>query len=82
MLSIHSYIDRIRNVFCQCQVYNGFTDNYLGIQPSWASVAYQALSAYRIIRSADSQHILPEIDTTCFLEALQTMSARWKFAGA
>lgn len=82
MRSIHSYVLQILEAVGQCRIWHGFTANYLdGIQPTWVSIPYQAIGAYKGIRAADVDRILPEIDTTICLEVLQTMAPHYKLAG-
>jgi hypothetical protein len=82
MRSMYSFVEKLQNVCYQCRVFNGFTENYLdGIQPTWCSLPYLALYAYKMITTADTQRTLPEIDTTITEEALRIMAPRWKLAG-
>jgi hypothetical protein len=82
MRSLHAYVDQLRVIISRCRNLNGFQDDYLnGVQPSWCSVPYQALWAYRLVEQADTERSLPSIDMTLFVELLQTMAPNYQLAG-
>ncbi|KAJ4295461.1 hypothetical protein N0V90_007473 [Kalmusia sp. IMI 367209] len=81
MRSLHSYIEQLRVVINRCRAFHGFEDNYLdGIQPTWCSLPYYAIRAYRLIEEADCEHTLPKIDMMLFVETLQIMAPKYKLA--
>lgn len=82
MRSLHAYVDQLRVIISRCRNFNGFQDDYLnGVQPTWCSVPYQALWAYRLVEQADTERSLPSIDMTLFVELLQTMAPNYQLAG-
>lgn len=82
MIIMHGYIEDLRNMFTQCKIINAFTDNiFEQLQPSWISIAYLAVSAYKFISSVAADRLPTEIPMDTFYELFDTMVPRYKFAG-
>jgi hypothetical protein len=82
MRSLHSYVDQLRSVISQCRAFHGFEEDYLdGVQPTWCSLPYYGILAYRLVEEADTEGELPKINTTLFVEVLQIMAPKHKLAG-
>ncbi|KAF1964507.1 hypothetical protein BU23DRAFT_61360 [Bimuria novae-zelandiae CBS 107.79] len=81
MRSMHSHIEQMSAIISRCRIFHGFEENYLdGIQPTWCSLPYHAISSYRLIEEADTEKTLPSIDMTLFVEVLQTMAPKYRLA--
>lgn len=82
MRSLHSHIDQLREVISLCRSYHGFEEDYLdNVQPTWCSLPYHAIRAYRLVEEADTQGVLPRINITLFVEILQSMAPKYRVAG-
>jgi hypothetical protein len=82
MRSLHSYIEQLRSVISLCRTFYGFEEDYLdGVQPTWCSLPYYAIRAYRLVEEADTEGELSRIDMTFFVEVLQIMAPKYKLAG-
>jgi hypothetical protein len=80
--ALHSNIEQIGAVVSQCRIFNGFTEDYtVGVQPTWSSISYMAIRAYRLIEPLAQQYNLRHVDLSVCLEALQMMAPRYKLAG-
>lgn len=77
---ILDYVESLRLVFSRCRTVNGFTENYYeGIQPSWISVAFQAVMAYKLVHTAYPE-FRTDMDTSVFMELLSALAERYKLA--
>jgi hypothetical protein len=82
LLPMRHYIQEILDVMLQCRSLMGFTENYLEqCAPSWISLAYLALRAYKLICSAKSEQIQLGLDMRIFYELLEYTKSRYKLAG-
>lgn len=79
---LHFYVEQLSEVIIKCRTVCGFRDNYLeGIQPTWCSLPFDALRAYKMIQDADIEQTLPKINMVYFKETLQIQAPKYRLAG-
>ena len=79
--SILDYVEKLREIFSQGKISNGFAENHFeGCPPFWISAAFQAVMAYKLVGTSHLQDPT-HMDTSLFMESLTVLAGRYKLAG-